>query len=49
MSKSKNNIIDIFLPEKQLLKQVMGISTDSTTLEEPKNPDNCTVFSFTAC
>ena len=46
MSKSKNNIIDIFLPEKQLLKQVMGISTDSTTLEEPKNPDNCTVFSL---
>ena len=47
MSKSKNNIIDVFLTEKQLRKQVMGIATDSTPLEEPKNPENCTVFSLT--
>ena len=46
MSKSKNNIIDVFLPEKQLRKQVMGIATDSTPLEAPKNPDACTVFSL---
>ncbi len=44
MSKSKNNIIDIFLSEKKLKKQVMSIATDSTPLEEPKDPDKCTVF-----
>lgn len=44
MSKSYGNTIDIFLPEKALRKQVMGIKTDSTPLEEPKNPDTCTVF-----
>lgn len=46
MSKSKNNIINIFLPEKQLRKQVMGIQTDSTPLEEPKDPDTCNVFAL---
>jgi tryptophanyl-tRNA synthetase len=46
MSKSYNNTIDIFLPEKKLRKQVMSIVTDSTPLEEPKNPDTCTVFSL---
>lgn len=44
MSKSKGNVIDIFLPEKKLRKQIMGIATDSTPLEAPKNPDTCTVF-----
>lgn len=44
MSKSKGNTINIFLPEKQLRKQIMGIATDSTPLEDPKNPDTCTVF-----
>ena len=46
MSKSKNNIIDVFLPEKQLRKQVMGIATDSTPLEDPKDSQSCTVFSL---
>lgn len=46
MSKSYGNVIDIFLPEKQLKKQVMGIVTDSTPLEEPKNPDTCHVFAL---
>lgn len=46
MSKSKNNIINIFLPEKPLRKQIMGIQTDSTPLEEPKNPDTCNVFAL---
>lgn len=46
MSKSKDNFINIFLPKKQLKKQVMGIKTDSTPLEEPKNPDTCNVFAI---
>lgn len=46
MSKSYNNIIDIFLPDKKLRKQIMSIVTDSTPLEEPKNPDNDTVFAL---
>ncbi len=46
MSKSYGNIIDIFLPDKQLRKNVMGIVTDSTPLEEPKDPDTCNVFSI---
>lgn len=39
MSKSLNNYIDIFLPEKDLLKQIKKIVTDTTPLEDPKNPD----------
>ena len=46
MSKSYDNTIDIFLPDKKLRKQIMGIVTDSTPLEEPKNPDNDTVFAL---
>jgi len=46
MSKSKDNIINIFLPDKKLRKQIMGIQTDSTPLEEPKDPDNCNVFAL---
>lgn len=46
MSKSKNNIINLFLPDKQLRKQIMQIKTDSTPLEEPKNPDTCNLFSL---
>lgn len=46
MSKSRENIINIFLPEKELKKQVMNIETDSTPLEEPKNPDSCNVFNI---
>lgn len=44
MSKSYNNTIPIFLPEKQLKKKIMAIVTDSTPLEKPKNPDTCNVF-----
>ena len=44
MSKSRNNFINIFLDDKALLKQVKGIETDSTPLEDPKNPDTCNVF-----
>ena len=46
MSKSKNNIIDVFLTEKKLRKQIMGIKTDSTPLEDPKDPDKCNVFAL---
>jgi tryptophanyl-tRNA synthetase len=46
MSKSKDNTINIFLPEKKLRKQIMGIQTDSTALEDPKDPDTCTVFTL---
>ena len=44
MSKSKGNIIDIFLPVKALKKQIMGIQTDSTSIDEPKDYENCNVF-----
>lgn len=44
MSKSYGNTIDVFLPKKQLKKQVMSIVTDSTPLEDPKDPDACNVF-----
>ena len=46
MSKSKGNIINIFLDDKKLRKQIMSIETDSTPLEEPKNPDTCNVFAL---
>ena len=44
MSKSYNNYIDVFLTEKEIKKQVSNIVTDSTPLEEPKNPETCNVF-----
>jgi tryptophanyl-tRNA synthetase len=46
MSKSRNNFINIFLPEKELKKQIMSIQTDSTPLEEPKNPETDNVFAL---
>ncbi|MGY0427310.1 MAG: tryptophan--tRNA ligase [Polaribacter sp.] len=46
MSKSRNNSINIFLADKKLRKQIMSIKTDSTPLEEPKNPDTDTVFAI---
>ncbi len=49
MSKSYHNYIDIFLPEKELKKQVMKIVTASTPLEEPKDYKNCTVFNIYSC
>ena len=46
MSKSKGNIINLFLPDKKLRKQIMTIETDSTPLEEPKDTDTCNVFAL---
>ena len=46
MSKSRNNFINIFLPEKQLRKQVMSIATDSKQLEDVKDPETCHIFAL---
>ncbi|PQJ20292.1 tryptophan--tRNA ligase [Nonlabens tegetincola] len=46
MSKSRGNYINIFQTDKKLRKQIMSIETDSTPLEDPKNPDTCNVFAL---
>ncbi|TVZ26260.1 tryptophanyl-tRNA synthetase [Gillisia sp. Hel_I_86] len=46
MSKSKDNVINLFQTDKKLRKQIMGIQTDSTPMEEPKDPDTCNVFAI---
>lgn len=46
MSKSRDNIINLFLDDKRLRKQIMKIQTDSTPLEKPKNPDTCNLFAL---
>lgn len=48
MSKSYGNTITIFDNDKQLKKAVMGIITDQTPMEAPKNPDTCSVFKLYA-
>ena len=44
MSKSYNNIINIFLPDSKLRKQIMSIQTDSLGLKEPKDYETCNVY-----
>ncbi len=46
MSKSYDNIIELFGPEKKMRKKIMSIKTDSTPMEDPKNPDTCNVFAL---
>lgn len=46
MSKSRGNYINLFLSDKKLRKQVMSIETDSTALEDPKDPDSDNVFNI---
>ncbi|MEM6894929.1 MAG: tryptophan--tRNA ligase [Bacteroidota bacterium] len=46
MSKSKGNIINLFQPDKKLRKQIMGIVTDSTPMEEAKDPSTDNVFAL---
>lgn len=46
MSKSYGNIVDIFLPEKELLKQIKSIISDSTPLESPKDPNKDNTFAL---
>ena len=46
MSKSKGNLINLFQTDKQLRKQIMGIVSDSTPLEDPKDPETDTTFAL---
>ncbi len=46
MSKSYDNTIPIFLDDKPLRKRVMAIKTDSTPVEDPKDPDTCNLFAL---
>ncbi|MBA7692764.1 Tryptophan--tRNA ligase [subsurface metagenome] len=46
MSKSYNNTIEIFEPEKSVKKKIMQIVTDSTPVEQPKDSDKCNVFAL---
>ncbi len=46
MSKSYGNTIEIFEPEDSIKKKIMRIVTDSTPVEEPKDPDKCNVFAL---
>ncbi|HNR93274.1 MAG TPA: tryptophan--tRNA ligase [Kiritimatiellia bacterium] len=46
MSKSYNNTIELFAPEKETKKKFMRVVTDSRTLEEPKVPEECNVFAL---
>ncbi|WP_430908571.1 tryptophan--tRNA ligase [Maribacter sp. 2-571] len=46
MSKSKGNLINLFQTDKKLRKQVMGIKTDSTPMEHPKDPTDDNVFAL---
>ncbi|MEW5722102.1 MAG: tryptophan--tRNA ligase [Thermodesulfobacteriota bacterium] len=46
MSKSYDNTIDIFTDKETLRNRVMSIVTDSTPVEEPKNPDTCNLFAL---
>ena len=46
MSKSANNVINIFLDDKALRKQIMSIETDNTPLKKTKNPDTCNAFAI---
>jgi len=46
MSKSYGNTIDIFGAPKAVRKTIMRVITDSTPLEDPKNPETCNVFAL---
>ncbi len=46
MSKSRNNFINLFLPEKELKKQILSIVSDSKDLEDSKDPDTCHIFAL---
>jgi tryptophanyl-tRNA synthetase len=46
MSKSYGNTIEIFEPEASVRKKVMRTVTDSTPVEQPKDPDKCNVFAL---
>ena len=49
MSKSYGNVIPLLAPEKQFRKAVMKITTDSKSVDEPKDPEICSVFALYKC
>jgi tryptophanyl-tRNA synthetase len=49
MSKSYGNVIPLLEPEKQFRKAVMKITTDSKSVDEPKDPETCSVFALYKC
>ena len=49
MSKSYGNVIPLLAPEKQFRKEVMKITTDSKSVDEPKDPETCSVFALYKC
>lgn len=46
MSKSYDNTIDIFETDRILRKRIMSIQTDSTGVDESKDPDTCIVYNL---
>jgi len=46
MSKSYDNAVELFAPEKQVRKRIMSVVTDSTPVEDPKDPDACNVMAL---
>ncbi|MHC4442100.1 MAG: tryptophan--tRNA ligase [Planctomycetota bacterium] len=46
MSKAYGNTVELFAPEKQVRKRIMSMVTDSTPVEEPKDPDKCNVMAL---
>ena len=46
MSKSYNNTIPVFDTPKRIRKTIMGIPTDSKTVEEPKDPDTSAIYTL---
>ncbi len=46
MSKSYDNTLELFEPANKTKKKIMRIQTDSTPMEEPKDPEKCTIYSF---
>ncbi len=46
MSKSYGNTLELFEPAGAMKKKVMRIQTDSTPVEEPKDPEKCILFAL---
>jgi tryptophanyl-tRNA synthetase len=46
MSKSYDNTLELFEPSSSIKKKIMRIQTDSTSVEDPKDPDKCVVFAL---
>jgi len=46
MSKSYNNVIPLYVPQKSLRKRIMQVVTDSKEVDEPKDPESCNLFAI---